>query len=440
MPTLRAGAARADITPPVGCVLIGFSQRRATGVHDALHVKALVLDNETTPLALAVCDVLTFGFDIVARAREQIRAQTGIPPENVMLTTTHTHSGPLTAPCRLYDEQDTGYVESLIGKIADTVTAAWNSRRDAKLGFATEPVQIGINRRELTPDRGMILGRNPDGPADRDVDVLRIDGSDAQPIAVLFSHAAHPVVLGPKNLEISADFPGCATAAIEQALGPNTIAIFAQGCCGNINAQWLARGFPEAEQLGRTLGNAALKAAASATLATHPCLSARSRIIALPLAVPTVTEAQQRLRRETDALAAAKTAGEPHKLRRAEANLAWAQDQLAATKAGTPRTIPYELQVLGIDRTAVVGLPGEVFVEIGTNIADHATADHTIVLGYANEDIGFAGYVPTAEAFEQGGYEPNAYRYSYRPFPLDPGCASLIEQEAVKLVAQTLKS
>ncbi|MBN1670474.1 MAG: neutral/alkaline non-lysosomal ceramidase N-terminal domain-containing protein [Kiritimatiellae bacterium] len=438
MPTFKAGAAKADITPPVGCVLIGFSQRRAKAVHDPLYVKALVLDDGKTRLALAVCDALTFGYDIVERARELIGKETHIPPQNVMLTCTHTHSGPLTTPSRRYDEEDMAYIEQLVRKIAGAVTVAWQNRRRAGLGFAQEPVQIGVNRREMTPDRGMILGRDWSKPVNPVVDVLRVDGTDERPIAVLFAHAAHPVVLGGKNQEITADFPGYAAAVLEKVLGPETVAMFGQGCCGNINAQWVGHSFGEARRLGNLLGAAALKAAESATNEPAPRLSAHARVIDLPLDVPAVAKAEKALRRETEAVEKARQSGDPRVVRNAEIYLGWARDYLAGAKARAPKTVPYEIQVFAIGRTAIVGLPGEVFVEIGLNIGKRAKAERTIVLTYANQDIGFAGYVPTAKAFEEGGYEPSGYKNCYRPFPLHPRCAKLIEKEALKLIGETV--
>lgn len=436
MAVLKAGAAKVDITPPLGAMLCGFGPRRSETLHDSLNAKALVLDDGRTQLALVTCDLISFGYDIAERVRGLIEERIGLPPTHVMLNCSHTHSGPCTTFGRSYGEKDTVYIETLVRKIAGAVLMAWDSRRDARLGIGRESVQIGVNRRELTPDRGMVLGQNWDGPVNPNVDVLRVDGEDGRTIAVLFSHAAHPVTLGGASLAITADYPGCAAAVLEKVLAEDVVAMFAQGCCGNINTQVVGGTFEDARRLGTILGAAALKAVETVELSPEVNLSASSRVIQLPLRVPTVEAAEATFLQQTAALGEAQKKGRPSELRRSQAMLDWARDYLAAAKAAGTQTQLYEIQVFGIDRTAVVGLPGEVFVELGLNIEARSAAQRAIVLGYANEDIGFAGYVPTEKAFEEGGYEPNAYCWGARSLPLEPIAAELIEQAAIKLVAQ----
>ncbi|MBC8231129.1 hypothetical protein H8E77_16375 [bacterium] len=97
---LKAGAAQSNITPLLGTSLAGsFNDRKAVDVMDDLHAKALVLDDGETKVALVVCDLIVLEVEDVNRARQIIETRCGIPPENVMISCTHTHTGPAPSNC-----------------------------------------------------------------------------------------------------------------------------------------------------------------------------------------------------------------------------------------------------------------------------------------------------------------------------------------------------
>ena len=130
--TLKAGMAKTVITPPVGTQLSGYGGRTepSTGVLDDLYAKALVVDDGNERIALVVCDIIGFRIDMVNEIRAIIQQQTGIKPDNIMVTCTHTHSGPNLRAA------DTAYVESLKLHVAGAVAAAANSMRAARIGAA----------------------------------------------------------------------------------------------------------------------------------------------------------------------------------------------------------------------------------------------------------------------------------------------------------------
>jgi len=233
MNQLNAGVAVVNITPPVGVDMTGFGRSSpAVGIHDELYARALVLSNEDTTLALITSDLLALDFDIIQRLREQIQEQWQIPPEQVMINSSHTHSGPATITTPL-GKLEPNYIEVLIKKMVGAVQMAYQKQEPAHMDWGRQQVQVGINRREKRDDGKMVLGVNPEGPVADYVDVLRVgSAASGQPMGILFSHAAHPVAVG--GLQFSADYPGYAVRVIEQ-IEPG-IAMFAQGCCGNINA------------------------------------------------------------------------------------------------------------------------------------------------------------------------------------------------------------
>ncbi|MCA9247943.1 MAG: hypothetical protein KDA42_12530, partial [Planctomycetales bacterium] len=144
--TLRAGAAKANVTPPLGEMIVGgFKPFPAENVHDDLHVRCLVLDDGETKIAFVICDSLGIARDVFDRARGFIGAETDLPPENVLMAATHTHSATRAS--------EGWYQGFLARRIADVVRLALNRLEPAKIGWgsADEPSEV-FNRRWYVSD------------------------------------------------------------------------------------------------------------------------------------------------------------------------------------------------------------------------------------------------------------------------------------------------
>jgi neutral ceramidase len=429
---LRAGVASANITPPVGTWLCGFAGRPtpATGVHDELLAKALVLDDGKTTLAIVTSDLIGLGYDMVREIREMIHGQTGIPPEHVMLSASHTHSGPVTAPLHAMGVPDEAYLQVLKYKIAGAVCQAYESRRAARIGFGVGPAQVGINRRQRT-DQGMQLGRNEEGVVDPHVYVVRVDFEAPWPQVVLFSHAAHPVTLGSSNLLVSADYPGVAQRVIEQ-VEPGATALFAQGCCGNINSDPVGGTFEDARRLGAALGAAAVATAEQTATSDQARLRALARTLGLPTQPPPpAEEIEAQAARHRENLQRARAEGAPEgTLRMHQGLVDWSQWVAGLAAAGSRgMALPFEVQAFAFDGAAIVALSGEVFVEIALAIQEQSAFEPTIVLGYTN---GCVGYVWPRKVWEEGGYEPAHSIMYYGTLPLEPGAGEMVVEAAVE--------
>jgi len=374
---------------------------------------------------------------VVGPARVAIRAASSAA--SVMLSASHTHSGPCTTVLHGLGQPDARYLAFLGDTLASIVRSAFDSRTEAVIRHGRGPAQVGVNRRERQPDGGMRLGHNPTGPIAPHVDVVRADRPDGSPIAILFSHAAHPVTLGSRNLYVSADYPGYAqrfvARAHEDSDGEPVVALFAQGCCGNINCERGDGTFAQAQRLGHRLGAAAVKTAEYAEPVPELRIASVHETVALPLQdPPPLAEAEAQLEQQRTALANARESGEPRgRIQLHEGLVTWAEKvhKLARDGAGN-RTQAFHMHAIGLGPLAVVGLPGEVFVEYAHAIQEVSPTPHTIVLGYAN---GCIGYVPTQAAFDEGGYEvDNAIRY-YGTTMLTPACEHLILEAAGGLLA-----
>lgn len=429
---LLAGWARADITPQVGVDLCGFGSRAgpSEGVHDPLLATALCLSDKKERAAVVTADLIGLDAGTVAEVRGQVRERLGAEAPDVMIACSHTHSGPSTPCLPFLGRPDPQYMARLKETLVEIVVEASSELRLALLAFGRAPVQVGINRRERAAQGHIVLGRNVSGLIAPYVDVMVVH-TDGHKI-VFFSHAAHPVTLGADNLLISADWPGYARRFVEEALGDNCITMYGQGCCGDINSD--PRGtFDVAEEQGKKVARAVLEAIAAVKPSPNGMVRVLSETVELPLSPPPPIEEARAIlaSAEQDRHANAATDNYGMRMMR-EGVVEWAMRlvELAEARAGS-LTQPFEIQALRIGSGAIVGLPGEVFVAYQHQIGACSPLAPTIVLGYANGNV---GYVPTEQAFQEGGYEVDtAIRY-YGTTMLMPTCEHLIVERACQLL------
>ena len=233
-------------------------------------------------MLLLTCDIISFNYRFTDPLRARIEATTGVPAGNILVSNSHTHSGPLTWGVLSEDQVDAEYMDVLGRKLASIAQMAVAQMRPATVGFARREVRVGYNRRAMAPDeplRGVPL-RGPLAPV---VDVMAIRDEAGRFLAAWFCHAAHAVVLGGDNYLLSADYPGPAQAAVE-AIHPGCTAMFAQGCCGDINAVRSSPGtFEEVRSRGHLLGGAVIAALEEAGPLEDVTLAAATGRLELPL-------------------------------------------------------------------------------------------------------------------------------------------------------------
>jgi hypothetical protein len=370
-----------------------------------------VLADDETTLALVSLDVLGVDWDVLADVRNGVAERTGIAPHALMINASHTHAGPATQTLRGLGDRDPHYVAEFVASVVETVAHAAQARQAARVGYGRVPVQVGINRRQGLDGGRTVLGENPGGPIVPYADILRVDAPDGEPIAVWFSHACHPTTLGGDNLAVSAEFPGVAVRVVEQVMGGS--ALFAQGCCGDINPR--RRGsFHAVRTNGRLLGGAVVMGAEQiAADDPSPTLGAAMDTLQLSVQAPIPSDRADEFISSFAAQVEDAQAKGLHRghVRLRQAWLDWARDMKALSERPdeSPGSLPFEVQVLRVGDLSIVGLPGEVFAEYAINADAHSPFAQTAVLGYTN---GCHGYVPTAAEYPRGGYEVNdAIRY-----------------------------
>ena len=181
---LRAGAAASNITPPLGALIVGgFNPFPAVSVHDELHARALVLDNGAARLAIVVSDNVGIPRSVFDAAKRTIREKTGIPVENLLMSATHTHSGPSARGKAVFGalsvtaEELDEYQGFLAGRIADAVARAVHNLEPARIawGAGSEPTQVFNRRWKMKP------GTIPPDPFGGTTDQVRMNPRPGDP-------------------------------------------------------------------------------------------------------------------------------------------------------------------------------------------------------------------------------------------------------------------
>jgi neutral ceramidase len=411
---LRVGAAEVVISPPVGTPMAGYyATRLSTGVHDDLHAKALVIASGGDRVAMVACDLVGIPPAVIEEARELIRAATGIPPSNVMISATHSHTGPLIpdggARAASYGAElpiANKYRAELPDKIAESVRLANAKVTAARASFGRgHEDSISFNRRYFMKDGSVGWNpgkRNPNivkpaGPINPDAPVVFFESPSGEALATYVNFALHQDTVG--GLEVSSDFAYTLSQILGRVKGGGMLTVFTQGASGNINHIDVStaakqQGHGEASRIGTILAGEVVKTYARLTpvAADAPLRVARRTVSLDPAKLEPGDEERAR------ALAKQLDAGAPVKF--LDTVFAFkALDTVA--RAGKPLDAEVQAFALG-DQIAWVALSGEIFTELGTSIQRASPFPLTIVVELAHGPV---TYFPNSEAFPQGNYE-----------------------------------
>lgn len=391
---MKVGIGRVVITPRERLWLGGYAHRDhpSDGVIHDIYAKAAAFSAAgENPVVLVATDLLGFPHDVANRIASKVETLHGIPRDRLMLTSTHTHSGPvirggLTSIYNLAPEQTDRigrYTENLVDLVVDSVEKALNDLEPVELYWGSSRAEFAVNRREYTLD-GIIIGRNPIGPTDKAVPVLSARRPDGTVKAVVFGYACHNTVLDLH--QFSGDYAGFAQLEVERKL-PGATALFVAGCAGDQNPH-PRRALELAQKHGEDLAHAALSVlSGEMSKVTGPIRTAFEEI---PLDLETP---------DHRACLDAKSPGLDDPLREKARGL------LAGLKARPeqPETYSYPVQVWRFgDSLRLTALGGEAVVDYSLRIKLEAAEANHWVLAYANDVM---GYIPSLRVLREGGYE-----------------------------------
>ena len=414
---LRAGVGQTDITPPLGSPLAGYYyERPATNVHDELYAKALVLEDGNRTLVIVIADLVDIAPTGFKEARGRIAKDFNIPAANIIISATHTHTGPEMTP---------EYEALVADKVVDAVGIARQHLQPAAIKSGVgEEANVSFHRRFMMKDSTVQFNPgplNPDivrpmGPIDPEVGILYVETSQGQPMAVLVNFAMHLDTVG--GTEVSADFPAYVSQVLKKIVGDDTMVMFGLGTCGNINhfnvkSPETLKGFGRTERIGYALAASVIRELPALEDDSVQKLTSASE--ALQLKIPTYTEqevaeATINAQKESDHESSTPEIREAMKILRIE------------ERDGKP--LEAEVQVFGLGDVGIVALPGEIFVELGLAIKEQSPFKHTLILTLSNHSV---GYVPNEAAFPHGAYEVEVSQIA-------PGEGERLVASAVKLL------
>ena len=446
-PVLRAGIAKKDITPTQPVMLAGYESRKdlSQGVHDPLSARAVAFEQGGQRLVLVSTDFLGFYDGTAASMRKTILAACGLQPSELFLAAIHTHSAPTpTLGGGDVHPNNLAWTKTLEAQLVAAVREALSALAPAEIAFASGSSPVGVNRREpvrhAAGKPAVKLGRNPAGPTDPEVQVLRIcrpgagDARSASPAAVVFGYATHSTALGPHNYLVSGDVHGLAEQFVERQLGGAAVAAGFAGASGDIDP-WFrvlpkfntANGWiPEPVLLGTMLGEEVAHV-----------LEGGNKPGPQKLPSPSGRGTRERGPGGEGGPRVAQIPPHPNPLPEGEGTsgpVRTALKSLLLPKKEGPRGRSPEIELglcpefnLTVGRlgdVAVVGLGGEVFNEIGKAIKAASPFPHTLIITHCN---GTAGYLPTKQSCPDGGYGVDNS-------PFGPEAAQVVVQEAVRML------
>ncbi len=416
----KVGLAAVDITPDTPLLMAGYAARRQPfeAVEQPLFAKALALEDNAGKRALLItADILGFTAERSRNIAERLRASDGIDREDILFNASHTHSAPLVAGSMLtsVDAENRPklerYIRALEDKIAAAAQEALRGLRPANLSWGQGVAQFVMNRRQFTA-RGIVLGANARGPADRTVPVLRVDDSGGRLRAVVFGAAAHCTTLGGGNMRISGDYAGFAQQFL-QARRPAVQAMFLTGCAGDANPY--PRGtFALARRHGSDLAEEVMRVLESGLRRVRGPLKTEFERVPLPLKKHSRAEIEA-ISRGAPSYRRFFTAGALAKLDRGE-------------KLLETYTAPFALWQFGRDLT-LVAYSGETLVAYALAAERLLGPLNLWVSGYNNDVF---GYLPSARALAEGGYETRGLYVDYGLF--EPGVEQTV-LDAVRRMA-----
>ena len=452
---IKVGTSRVDITPPIGMPHANWgssTHQVAEGIDMPMYCYSMYLESESSKNKVVILDfdLCIIDDEIDTMIRDSVVSSIDIPRENIRISVSHTHAGP---PYGRDDSSGGGwitegvelinpYYDSFPEKISKAIDEAVGSVVDCNVSYGNGRSDININRRPADKSGALFTGRNWDGPVDHSVDVIGFDAADGTPVATIVGYACHPTILGPENRLLSPDYPGHMRKTVEEIVGGRCL--FFQGAAGN---QGPIHGFvgdvEVARKAGKVLGLEASKVRisidpfereeklveiipAGADLGIYedvpiakPCddLEIINTYVDLPsLDFPSYDEASKVYELALEELKKARESGNQEEIKKEVSKVKRANFTRKLTQISEGGKVNIWIQTIKIGNIIFQGLPLEPFMEFSNKIKSLNPDKKIFWSGYTN---GWLGYLPTAKAYEEGGYET-------RNTPLSPESEELI--------------
>ena len=377
----RASAVQVDITPDSPQWLMGYNARQSTGVHDKIYHRIVAMDDGKTQFYLVASDLCLFSPGVYRDIAATLKKELGIDPQNFWWSVTHSHAAPEVGPPGFYKtllgrsdhEWNRDYAQRVTSALVEGIKNAKSKLEPASIAFGTGMSMANINRRAKDVNGHVFLGLNPDGPTDRQINLIRLQHTNGSPIAVIANYAMHGTAMSGANLSVSGDAPGTVSAYVEQKVGAPVL--YVNGAAGNMAPIYSV--YPDPKSAHLTQFNVLL---GDRILAALNSMEAPLTDVSLSVDEKTI---------ET----------------RRKDGLEWPAElaEFSRTEADGTALVRLPVRFLKINNTLIWSAPIELFCEMAIAVRNQSPFEHTFYFGYTN---GWFGYLPTSEAFKEGGYEP----------------------------------
>ncbi|MBI5381393.1 MAG: neutral/alkaline non-lysosomal ceramidase N-terminal domain-containing protein [Opitutae bacterium] len=417
---MKIGASQIDITPNIGGELSGFAARQqpSTGVLDPLWAKALYLTDGTRRLLWIHCDLIGFDAATVENFRRHAQAHLGLAPDQVMLSATHTHSGPSTIFLRGAGTFDPAYIAQLQQQLQTVAAQALAQPEECTVVTTESLLQLGIDRRN-----------QPSRHTDPRIAGVGFRRADGRFIAALINYGIHPVALGHENRAVSRDILGATADTLSQRLPGRPLVLATNGACGNINPPAVGVDATQTMNWGRQIAEAIAPALLAAPAQPQPALQTARAICPLPLDVLDEAAIAVFVRKT---VAGMPNSGFGEKLVRCVGE--WQQGQVAALHSGKVlRQRDAELHLVQLADMTFLGANAEIFSAFTDWVRRDTGLPQVYTVGYANGNM---GYISTRAAYAEGGYEVDQAHVFYGGDRFAPGSLEKLAQAAAALVSE----
>lgn len=429
---MRAGCARVEITPPLGLCFGGKTHGEPiiiSDIYSDIYARAVVFSSAEQKVAIAGLELCYFHAFWVNQVSRQVARETDIPAEHVFIIATHNHSGPDT-----FWNFDPDYLETVVNRIVACICEANSTLVEVRVGTATAPIPGPATNRRIKMKDGSVWMRaigfdappaeqvvGP-GPVDPHLRMVKVETTTGRPLAVIANYACHASV-ALESTCVSGDFPGYAAEVIEREM--ETLFLFTAGPSANINPIGFVsdRSDGEARRIGRRFADDVLELAGKLTTRAGDSVEVRKRTLVFPIRREFLESNEQPAMRFSMGSASrffpSSLAQEVEKIRRMEAS------GILPPVLET-RELSAEMSLIQIGDIRILTVPGELFVEIGLELVNGAPSLFSTIT-HCNDAI---GYIPTAIAFEEGGYESAPFALSL----LTPEAEAIVKTAAVALL------
>ena len=413
MPQLQFGTGRVNITPTDEIELCGYGPyltRKSTKVYQELYSTALAISDGDNIFVWVSNDLIWTDRSLVDKTHQIVQKRYGLNPAHVVITNTHTHSGPATMKTVAWGKWDESYTACLPGRIADAIGKAVSDLEPGRIGFARAPLPgLSVNRVD------------EEGEADDAALLMRIDDLYGTMRVAVINFGAHPVTLG-ASTEISGDYPSDAIKKMEDKRDELRV-LFFQGSCGDLNCRGFGDGIETMKANGSLLCDRVLPVLDKIETVKDVTMDGDTYEIALPLDLPDRTELEAELEECRKHLEKSDENNKSKAYRQLRFEVDWRKIRLELLDQPHPQRLEIRVSWMRINDTVLLAHPLELFLTYGKQIQAGSPYLYTMIVGYANETV---GYLTRPQDFNQEGFGWYAAVFAPRicrhlPFAPDAG-------------------